>query len=84
MPLLSLLCTFGSYYALHGRSPALEDVYTVIALFKLLVLPFKTCSEGETTHTFTYSKQERQQNTHKTRERAHSTCLVKGYGVTRD
>lgn len=47
VPLLSLLATFGSYYVLHGRSPELQDVYTVIALFKLLMLPFKTCSEGK-------------------------------------
>jgi hypothetical protein len=57
VPLLSLLCTFGSYYALNGRSPALEDVYTVIALFKLLVLPFKTCSEGKRTYTGTKHRQ---------------------------
>ena len=47
VPLLSLLACFLSYYLMEGHNPDLQDTYTTIGLFKLMMLPFKAACEGQ-------------------------------------
>ena len=45
-PIVSLALTFVAYAWLHGGPPSVADSFTALALFKLLVLPFKSFVEG--------------------------------------
>ena len=44
-PIVSLALTFVAYAWLHGGPPSVADSFTALALFKLLVLPFKSFVE---------------------------------------
>lgn len=45
-PLVALAATFLAYGIVHGKAPDTADVFTVVALFKLVVLPFRAFTEG--------------------------------------
>jgi len=46
VPLIALMATFVSYGLAYRRSPSTADVFTALALFKLVALPFRAFTEG--------------------------------------